>query len=408
VPAESDPLTLFLAGDVMLGRGIDQVLRHPSDPALREPHVRDARAYVELARRAHGPVPAPVEPSYVWGDGLELLERERPSASIVNLETAVTLSDDFWPGKRIHYRMHPSNVECLRVASIDACALANNHVLDFGAAGLLETLDTLRRAGIATAGAGRDLAEACLPARLELAGGTGLVLLSLGSETSGIPRLWAAGPGRPGVDLLADLSPATAARVAERVAASAASDELVVASIHWGTNWGWEVPPEQVAFAHALIDGGVDVVHGHSSHHVRPVEVYGGRLILYGCGDLVTDYEGIPGYEDWRGDLGALYLPTLGRDGTLVSLRAFCMRMERFRLTRVGRDDEEWLRATLNRIGRPFGSAFAREEDGALVLRAVAEGAGRPRTRGARPATSRAGVRRPRRCPRSPARDEER
>jgi poly-gamma-glutamate capsule biosynthesis protein CapA/YwtB (metallophosphatase superfamily) len=56
------------------------------------------------------------------------------------------------------------------------------------------------------------------------------------------------------------------------------------------------VDEDQVRFARRLIDGGVDVIHGHSSHDLRPVEVYRGRLILYGCGDCIDDYEGISGH----------------------------------------------------------------------------------------------------------------
>src|SRR5690606_10004038 len=94
----------------------------------------------------------------------------------------------------------------------------------------------------------------------------------------------------------------------------------VVVSIHWGSNWGYEVTDAQVAFAHALIDGGVDVVHGHSSHHPRPFEVYRDRLVLYGCGDFLNDYEGISGYEAYRSELTLLYLPTLAPDGALRSM----------------------------------------------------------------------------------------
>ena len=87
--------------------------------------------------------------------------------------------------------------------------------------------------------------------------------------------------------------------------------DVVVASIHWGSNWGYDVPATHTDFAHRLIDAGVDVVHGHSSHHPRPIEVYQGKLILYGCGDLIDDYEGIGGYQKYRDDLRLLYFATV-------------------------------------------------------------------------------------------------
>ncbi len=144
----SRQLTVFLCGDVMTGRGIDQVLPHPSDPRIHEPSVDDAREYVRPAEAANGPVPRPVEFPYIWGDALRELALIAPVARIVNLETSITRSDDYWRGKGINYRMHPDDVQCLTVARIDVGTLANNHVLDFGCAGLLETLDTLARAGL--------------------------------------------------------------------------------------------------------------------------------------------------------------------------------------------------------------------------------------------------------------------
>jgi poly-gamma-glutamate synthesis protein (capsule biosynthesis protein) len=288
---------LFLCGDVMTGRGIDQVLPHPSPPRIYEPVVRDARMYVALAEDVNGPVPRAVEPSYIWGDALDELKHVAPAARIVNLETSVTCSEEAWP-KGINYRMHPANVTCLVVAEIDVCILANNHVLDYGPLGLVETLETLGRAGLTTTGAGRTLAEARRPAVVDLPDDVRVVVHGLGSETSGIPRAWAATEDKGGVDLLPGLSDETAAAIADRVARVKRGRDVTVASIHWGTNWGYEVPGAHVRFAHRLIDGAVDVVHGHSSHHPRPIEVYRNRLILYGCGDFINDYEGILGHEE--------------------------------------------------------------------------------------------------------------
>jgi poly-gamma-glutamate capsule biosynthesis protein CapA/YwtB (metallophosphatase superfamily) len=261
---DDETVKLFLAGDVMTGRGVDQVLPSPSDPELRESFVQSARTYVELAEAAHGPVPAPVEPAYIWGEALAALERFAPDASIVNLETSITRSSNFWPDKPVHYRMHPGNAGCLEAARIDACTLANNHVLDFGRAGLLETLGVLRARGIAAAGAGRDLDEARRPVRLELGRGAALLVFACGSTSSGIPSDWAAGPSRPGVHFLPDLSPVTAEELAAAARSAKRPGDLAVASIHWGSNWGYEIAPEQVAFAHALVSGGFDIVHGHS------------------------------------------------------------------------------------------------------------------------------------------------
>jgi poly-gamma-glutamate capsule biosynthesis protein CapA/YwtB (metallophosphatase superfamily) len=101
----------------------------PLFPAIQEPYVRDARDYVALGEEANGPISRPVSPEYICGDAREELERVAPDARIINLETSVTRSGDFWPEKGIHYRMHPQNIDCLISARIDVCALANNHVL---------------------------------------------------------------------------------------------------------------------------------------------------------------------------------------------------------------------------------------------------------------------------------------
>src|SRR5512134_679911 len=198
--------TFFLSGDVMLGRGIDQLLPNSVPPHLYEPYLRSALGYVELAERAAGPLPRPVDFGYVWGDALEELRTRAPQARIVNLETAATLAEDPWPGKGIHYRMHPRNVACLAAAGIECCVLANNHVLDWGHAGLEETLDTLQRAGLRTAGAGRDEEDAAAPAVIEWAAGGRALVFAYAMQSAGVPPDWAAGPARAGVNLLADLS----------------------------------------------------------------------------------------------------------------------------------------------------------------------------------------------------------
>jgi poly-gamma-glutamate capsule biosynthesis protein CapA/YwtB (metallophosphatase superfamily) len=364
-------VTLFLCGDVMLGRGVDQVLAHPGEPALRERYVQDARTYVELAEAVNGPVPRPVGWSWPWGDALALLEDAAPDVRVVNLETSITRSDDFAPGKAVHYRMSPDNLPALSVARPDVCVLANNHVLDFGRRGLAETLDVLSRAGLRSAGAGHDAGEARAPAVVPGAGGRGgVVVVAFGTTSSGIPPGWAAAPGRPGVELVADLSDAEVDAVCDRAQAVRQPSDVVVASVHWGSNWGYDVEPDQVRFAHRLVDGGVDVVHGHSSHHPRPVEVYRGGLVLYGCGDLVDDYEGITGHERFRADLRLLYLAEVDPDaGGLVSLRMVPLQARRLRLHRASRADAEWLRGILDSTSRRFGVRVGLAPDGLLAVR---------------------------------------
>ena len=364
-------VTLFLGGDVMPGRGVDQILRHPGDPTLWESSVRDARRYVELAEAVNGPIPRPVDYVWPWGDALAVLDRFAPAVRLVNLETSVTRSADVAAGKAVNYRMSPDNVPVLTAARLDACALANNHVLDFGPAGLAETLDTLDSAGIAVTGAGRDATEAARPAVLPIGrnGDGRVVVFSFGTPSSGVPPSWAATADGAGVAVLPDLSERTAAVIGDRVTRGRQPGDIVVVSLHWGPNWGYAVTPAEVRFAHRLVDAGVDLVHGHSSHHPRPVEVYRERLVLYGCGDLVDDYEGIAGYGRYRDDLRLLYLPRLeAGTGRLLDLRMVPMQAHRMRLRPAVPLDREWLHRTLYRVSRGYGTKISLDPDGLLGL----------------------------------------
>ena len=200
-----------------------------------------------------------------------------------------------------------------------------------------------------------------------------MLVWSVGASCSGVPSTWAAGPDRPGVAFVGDLSPADAADLCDRVRRTKRPGDIAVVSVHWGSNWGYAVPRAQVRFAHWLIDSGVDVVHGHSSHHPRPVEVYRGRLVLYGCGDLVNDYEGISGDERYRPDLRLLYFVYLDASGRLDRVTMVPLQARQMRLWHATEPDAQWLRRALNKASRRFGSRIDLEPDGTLVVRGHGE-----------------------------------
>jgi poly-gamma-glutamate synthesis protein (capsule biosynthesis protein) len=366
----TDHIKIFMCGDVMTGRGIDQVLPHPSNPGIYESYLKSARGYVKLAEEVSGPIQQPVSFAYIWGDALEELERAEPHTRLINLETSITTSNDYWKGKGINYRMHPQNIATLTAAGIDACALSNNHVLDWGYAGLSETLKSLKNINIKTAGAGRNISEAGAPAVLPVAGGSRVLVFAFGLTSSGIPLNWAAGNNRPGVNLLPDLGTKSVRRIQRKIQEVKRTGDIVVASIHWGGNWGYDISRKQMRFAHRLIDdGGVDIIHGHSSHHVKAVEVYRQRLILYGCGDFLNDYEGIGGYEEFRGDLSLMYFATVNSaNGKLISLQMTPTRIRRFKVKRASSAEALWLMNTLNREGASFGTRVNLERDDRLTL----------------------------------------
>jgi len=340
----------------MIGRGVDQILPRPCAPGLHEDYVSSAIAYVEFAEQVSGPIRRPVGLDYIWGVALDRLRERRPDARIVNLETSVTHSEDYEP-KGINYRVSPANAECLRVAGIDCCVVANNHVLDWGRSGLVETLDTLDRMGVRTTGAGRNDNEARRPAILDIAGKGKAILAAFALPNSGAPPHWAAGGERAGVNLLPDLSANSAALARDLLRSVTRAGDVSIVSIHWGPNWGYEIPDEQRRFAHRLIDeAGVSVVHGHSSHHAKAIEVYRNRLILYGCGDFLNDYEGIGGYEEYRGDLSLMFFVDIDVvSGDLAALELSPLQIRRFRLEPAAPADAEWIAQRLKRESASFG-----------------------------------------------------
>lgn len=361
-------IRLFLAGDLMTARGIDRILPHPGDPLLHEAYARHADDYVELAERRNGPIPRPVDFAYIWGVALAELERRQPEVRLVNLETTVT--ERGWPQpKGINYRMNPANLPVLEAAGIDCCVLANNHILDWGEQGLLDTLNSLDAVGLRHTGAGIDRRSAEAPAVLPLTDGRRLLVFAFATPDCGVPAQWAASERQPGVAFLEDLSPRSLQRVARRIQAVKRPRDRVVAAFHWGGNWDFTISPEQRRFARGLIDeAGVDLIHGHSSHHVKGIEVYRQRLILYGCGDLLDDYEGIDDHSAWRGDLGLLYFVELDTDGRLQALELVPTRQWRFSLRYAEGKDRQWLEDTLTRECARFGCRLRATEGHAFRL----------------------------------------
>lgn len=197
-----------------------------------------------------------------------------------------------------------------------------------------------------------------------------VLVFGFGERYSGIAADWQATAGGPGIDLLPDLSAATVDAIAARVGAARLPGDIVVASVHWGGNWGYEIPTAHRDFAHGLIErAGVDVVHGHSSHHFKAIEVYRDRLILYGCGDFLNDYEGIRGHGEYRPELGLMYFPVLdSSDGRLLRLVLRSTRIERLQVQRASAEETAWQAAVLNREGRGFGTRVVADRTGGLHL----------------------------------------
>jgi poly-gamma-glutamate capsule biosynthesis protein CapA/YwtB (metallophosphatase superfamily) len=317
-----------------------------------------------------GRIPKPMSFAAVWGDSLAELDRQAPDLRVINMETAVTESEDYWQGKGINYRMNPANAPVLSAAAVDVAALANNHVLNCGYAGLAETVTMLTNRNINHTGAGKNRKEAEAPAIVDVNGKTRVIVLSFAEMTSGVPDVWAATDHCPGVNLLPDLSTDTIQSIQNRIRRMKKRGDIVIASIHWGSNWGYDISDDEMRFSHGLIDeAGVDVIYGHSSHHVKAIEVYRGKLVLYGCGDFLNDYEGIAGHEYFRGDLGLMYFVRIDSlTGRLVSLDMTPTQIRHFRVNRASRTHAAWIGAVLNRERKRYGTAVKVVDENRLLL----------------------------------------
>jgi poly-gamma-glutamate synthesis protein (capsule biosynthesis protein) len=268
------------------------------------------------------------------------------------LETAVTESihnTDVPFYKRINYHLHTSNFKTLFDAYARAddgpvvICMANNHILDFGRSAFeAETLSMSRPQGTTISGIGGDFSEASQPSII----GEMVSVYSVATECSGTPKDWAATDRRSGLVLLPSISSRSSVNKAMEILQTVFPEEkqgLRVLSIHWGPNWAYRHGDDdgamyRRALAHRIIDElGVDIIYGHSSHHARGIEKYHSKLILYGAGDLINDYEGFenPGDEAYV-KFGALYIvdvdPSTGELQKLTLVPTF---MDRLRLRRL-------------------------------------------------------------------------
>lgn len=299
-----------------------------------------------------------------------------PDLRLINLETAITAQGKPWPMKPIQYRMNPQNIDVLTCAKIDFCSLANNHVMDWGYVSLGDTMKALARAGIARAGAGRDRGRAAAPAILNAPGTGRAIVVSLTMLSGHTPERWAADAERPGVNLV-EATDRGLDEVKQSVAGLKQPGDVLIASIHSGINFGYEIDPAERDFVLRLIgEAGFDLIHCHSSHHLKAIEMHRGRPILYGTGDVINDYEGIanPNWASFSSYLGTIAFATLSADtGACSGLVLRPTRMRRLRVQRANADEAAELHAILKRESAQFGTRIE-NRDGLLVVDVAASG----------------------------------
>ena len=314
-------VTVGLAGDTMLGRGVARTLTRTPPQALVAPEVRDALGQADLV--------------------------------VLNLECCISERGRPWeaPGKPFFFRAPPRAVELLVLLGTDCVTLANNHALDYGAEALADTLDHLAAAGIATVGAGADLEQARRPATLA-AGGLRVAVVGVTDH----PPDFAARPDRPGV-AFADLTRKVPDWLLEGV--RAADAEVTLVTPHWGPNMTTEPVRHVRRAADALVDAGATLVAGHSAH--LPHGVAG--PVLYDLGDFLDDYRVDPRL---RNDLGLLFLVTLDARGP-VRLEAFPLKLEFCHTRLAAGEDAAWMRHRFRAACAALGTTVE-DEAGRLTV----------------------------------------
>lgn len=317
-------MRIVLTGDVMLGRLVDQ--------------------YV-IGNRS-------IQPAALWGDVLPLMLAA--DCRLINLECVISSAGEEWhpSEKEFHFRAGPRAVEFLRTAKIDGVTLANNHVLDFGPAALLDCLKLLDEAGIQRAGAGATLKEALRPFTLILPQ-TRVAVLAL---TDNEPE-WEATEAQPGVNYISydatGLEQPYRSRMADALAAVRREADFIIVSAHVGLNWGTPSPAAR-ALAHDLIDLGADVYWGHSNHTPQGIELYKGRIVLHSTGDFIDDY--MVDREE-RNDLSFVFMLEVEQN-RITRVLLYPTRIEDLSIRQANEPERQFLMGSMQAKCKAFGTVL--------------------------------------------------
>lgn len=202
------------------------------------------------------------------------------AADIMVLNNEFTYSTSGTPldGKAYTFRADPERVEVLQQLGVDVVGLANNHVYDYGSEALLDTFDTLESAEIAYFGAGRDLDEAMEPLYFEADGKTiAFVAASRAEKYQMTPQ---ATENSPGILRCYDTE-----LFDQAIAEARENADFVIAFVHWGTEYSYELEQVQLDTGREYLDAGADIVIGAHSHCLQGMEYYDGKPIIYSLGN---------------------------------------------------------------------------------------------------------------------------
>jgi poly-gamma-glutamate synthesis protein (capsule biosynthesis protein) len=328
---EKQDITIAFTGDVMLGRLVND--------------------YVILANKLV---------THVWGDMIDLLKGA--DLTIINLECAIARSGKPWSKtpKVFFYKADPKAIYVLKAAGIDYVTLANNHVLDYDEDAFIETLHHLEKNKILYAGAGKNISEASRPAFLEAKG----IRIAIIAFTDNMPE-WEATETKPGVNYIeVSMEEKNFGRLKKSIEDVKNRSDLVIISAHWGPNMRQRPSKAFKEFAHAVIDAGADIFHGHSAHIFQGIEIYRGRLIMYDTGDFVDDYAVD---EDLRNNQNFLFLITLSKK-RIEKIELIPGLISHMQVNRAKGTDLEDIMGKMIKLSEEMGTKIVRSNDRLEVI----------------------------------------
>ena len=276
-----------LVGDVMLGRSFNEIFSQD---------------------QYHNP----------WGNTVSVLN----SMDVLfgNSEMAITSATRKYP-KTFNYRLDPRYLDVLRPPRFTSMSLANNHSLDFYEEGLFDTKFYLNSLGIHSPGAGRDLTEARSPTYFN-SNGINFAHISASDH----PPEWVAGINKPGINYI-DIQQGDYGSLLNQVQQEKQNNRKVIVSLHWGPNYELEVSAEKKRLAYDLSRVDCDIIHGHSAHHLQPIDILGNTVIFYSCGDFIDDYA-ID--REYRNDLAMIGEVVYNTDGGLSEINIHPTRIDHY------------------------------------------------------------------------------
>jgi poly-gamma-glutamate synthesis protein (capsule biosynthesis protein) len=262
---ERKTMIIGFTGDVMIGRLVNEKIKNTST-------------------------------EYPWGNMIPLLKEN--DLNIINLETTLT-KRNLKITKVFNFKSDPEHVETLEKGHIDVVSLANNHSLDFSDEGLFETIKMLDSKNIKHVGAGTNENEARKAVIIKKKN----IRIGILGYTDNEPG-WKAEKNKPGINFIrvGDIE-----TVKKNIAKIRNKVDILVATLHWGPNMRQKPTQKFIDFAHALIDNGVDIIHGHSAHIFQGIEIYKNKIIMYDTGNFIDDYMVTPSLRNDTSFLFRIY-----------------------------------------------------------------------------------------------------